>query len=356
MLFVRFIDFAIYLNLIYWPHLVRNGCGRFTLWHIRQLKNCSSTEVHIGVAVVMAWRGWRLPQIANERFHFLFLFFSIRNGYRAQGAYSFFCVDGVHRNYFGRMSRALADNSKIKKTEKIFYFHHVVWHTHIICLLLSAFPTFFSAQKLNHVYALFPENIYFGLRVLWLVHFSSIWCAMSNWTSRRSERAAARTNHWKRSLFSFLFSFNASVCLFGFGFHVYLVLYTGEKKVQIYIYYCLVDLALWHTIDFCVIYNKKNIYVIIIINRCHWLVIWLCYLRVSALAISIVFAFRLSTAEYVHVYLLETGVYINACRRQSLYHSRRSRLLDSSALKADYNGMLIHIVYSKSLVTNVSSI
>lgn len=57
---VRFIDFAIYLNLIYWTHLVRNGYGRFTLWHIRQLKNCSSTEcTSVTVVLVIWWKRWR---------------------------------------------------------------------------------------------------------------------------------------------------------------------------------------------------------------------------------------------------------------------------------------------------------
>lgn len=205
------------------------------------------------------------------------------------------------------------------------------------------------------MFMLFREYIFRFACVLCLVHFSSIWCTMSKWTSRRFKRAAARGNHWKMNLFSFLLFSNASGCVFGFGFHTLGIgFFARRKKVQIY--YFLVDLVLWHTIDFCVIYNKKNMYVIIIIiDRCNWLVIWLYYLRVSAFAISIVFVF-VSASRNIYVYLLEPGVYITACRRQSLYHSRRSRSLDSSALKADYNGMLIHIVYSKSLVTNVRTI
>lgn len=84
-LFVRFIDFAIYLNLIYWPHLVRNGCGRFALWHIRQLKNCSFTEVHIGVAVVMAVAWMAIATNSQREIPFSFLnLSSIRSCCRAR--------------------------------------------------------------------------------------------------------------------------------------------------------------------------------------------------------------------------------------------------------------------------------
>lgn len=101
--------------------------------------------------------------------------------------------------------------------------------------------------------------------------------------------------------------------------------------------------------------TQVSLYIIIIINRCHWLLIWLCYLRVSAFAISIVFAFRLLAAPAMCVQLVAVHKRMLPTIATSLAREL-ARSLDSSALKADYNGMLIHIVYSKSLVTNVPSI
>lgn len=76
---VRFIDFAIYLNLIYWSHLVRNGYGRRAfhslayqaieklLFHRMHIGNGGVDGVSGGIGCVVVAS---TSQIASERFHF----------------------------------------------------------------------------------------------------------------------------------------------------------------------------------------------------------------------------------------------------------------------------------------------
>lgn len=149
---VRFIDFAIYLNLIYWRHLVRNGYRRFTLRHIKQLKNCSSTLIAVMVMVLLVLlvslrRRWRLPQIASEKFHFLFFpLYTV--------AARCMCVCLCVRIQF-----------ETKQWTRIAIVNAVwQWGTrnthimHIICLLLSDFQTFLNSCEIES-YLCFFESV-----------------------------------------------------------------------------------------------------------------------------------------------------------------------------------------------------